>query len=108
LAAYFLLRYARHAHGVLATRHAPSLWLPTLARHAPDAELFARHARALAPDLDEADARAAFAAARGNAHEAFRRLYLSASGQLPAAACFSSSANNARPSSTTAASRVIW
>lgn len=74
--AYFLLRDARRAHGVLATRHAPSLWLPTLARHEPSAELFARHARALAPELDEQEARAAFAAAGANAHEAFRRLYL--------------------------------
>lgn len=77
LAAYRLFRYTRRAGGVLATLHRRSRLFPTLALHAPDAALFATHAASLAPGCEVA-ARAAFAAARGNAHEAFRRLYLSA------------------------------
>jgi hypothetical protein len=73
--AYLLHRRVRRFAGVLATLHCRSWFLPTLARHAPDADLFVTHACALAPGL-EADARAAFTAARGNAHEAFRCLYL--------------------------------
>lgn len=72
--AYRLHRYTRRAGGVLATRHRRSLLLPTLARYAPDAALFAAHAAALNPDAREA-ATTAFAEAGSNAHEAFRRLY---------------------------------
>ena len=75
LTSYRLNRYARRAGGVLATRHRRALLLPTLATYAPDGEVFAAHATALSPEACET-ARAAFAAARGNAHEAFRRLYL--------------------------------
>ena len=69
---------ARRAGGAMATLHKPRAGWPALCRHAPDAALFVRHAIRLAPDLPESAARAAFAAARGNAHEAFRRLYLAA------------------------------
>lgn len=79
LAAYRIFRYTRGAGGVLATRHRRSWFLPTLALHRPNAEVFAAHAAVLAPDAAD-EARAAFAAARGNAHEAFRRLYLAHSG----------------------------
>jgi hypothetical protein len=75
VAAYRLFRYTRRAGGRLATLHRPSWFWPTLARHAPDEAVFVAHAVALAPACEPA-ARAAFAAARGNAHEAFRRLYL--------------------------------
>jgi len=75
LSAYQVSRYTRRAGGLLVTRHRASLLLPTLARHRPDPALFGAHAALLAPGA-EAEARAAFAAARGNAHEAFRRLYL--------------------------------
>jgi energy-coupling factor transporter ATP-binding protein EcfA2 len=75
LAAYQLHRYTRRAGGVLATRHRRSLLLPTLATYAPDAVLFAVHAAALDPAAAQSAA-SAFAAARGNAHEAFRALYL--------------------------------
>lgn len=75
LAAYLVYRYTRRAGGLLLTRHRPSAFVPTLARHAPDAGLFAAHAARLAPGCEVA-ARAAFAAARGDAHEAFRLLYL--------------------------------
>lgn len=74
-AAYRLRRYTRRAGGLLATRHSASLFLPTLARHAPDAAVFAAHAAALAPGSEKL-ARAAFSATGANAHEAFRRLYL--------------------------------
>ena len=74
-AAYRLHRRTRRAGGVLATRHHASLLLRTLARHRPDAEVFAAHVALLAPEIVPS-ARAVFAAARGNAHEAFRRLYL--------------------------------
>jgi len=74
-AAYRLRRYTRRAGGLLATRHRASFFLPTLARHAPDAAVFAAHAASLAPGAAQ-EASKAFAAARGNAHEAFRRLYL--------------------------------
>jgi hypothetical protein len=77
LAAYRVRHYTRFAGGLLATLHRASWSLPTLVRHAPDAELFVAHAATLAPGC-ETTARAAFAAARGNAHEAFRALYLSA------------------------------
>ncbi len=77
LSAYRLRRYTLHAGGLLATRHRASLWLPTLARHEPSPAVFAAHAELLSPGVKES-ARAAFAAARGNAHEAFRRLYLAA------------------------------
>ena len=75
LAAYRLRRYTRRAGGLLATRHRASPFLRTLARHEPDAAVFASHAALLAPG-GEPGARAAFASARGNAHEAFRLLYL--------------------------------
>lgn len=75
LALYRVRRYTRRAGGLLATLHRASPFLPVLARHAPDPALFATHAELLRPGAAEA-ARAAFAAARGNAHEAFRRLYL--------------------------------
>lgn len=74
-AAYRLRRYTRRAGGLLATRHRVSWFLPTLARHAPDAEVFSAHAARLAPGSEEM-ARAAFAAGGANAHEAFRRLYI--------------------------------
>lgn len=77
LAAYRLYRYTRRAGGVLATRHRVSPILRTLALHRPDVEVFAAHVLLLDPEAAQA-ARSAFAAARGNAHEAFRRLYLSA------------------------------
>ena len=77
-ASYQLSSYIRVAGGVLATRHRASLFLPTLARHRPDEEIFVAQAAILAPGV-ESQAREAFAAARGNAHEAFRRLYLAAS-----------------------------
>lgn len=70
-----LRRHTRRAGGLLATRHRASPFLATLARHAPNAGVFTVHAALLAPGTEDA-ARAAFAAARGNAHEAFRRLYL--------------------------------
>ena len=75
LAAYQLRRYINRAGGVLATRHRASPFIPTLARHMPDPEIFSAHASLLSPGV-EADARAAFASASGNAHEAFRLLYL--------------------------------
>jgi hypothetical protein len=75
LGSYQLLKYSRRAAGILATRHRASLFLPTLARHRPDADLFVAQAATLAPGAERA-ARKAFADARGNAHEAFRRLYL--------------------------------
>lgn len=65
----------RRAGGVLATLHRPARWLPTLAVHRPDPAVFVAHACALDPGCADR-AREAFAAARGNAHEAFRRLYL--------------------------------
>lgn len=75
LAAYRISRYTRRAGGLLATRHRASFFLPTLARHRPDEKIFRAHAALLAPGVGPA-AQAAFAAARGNAHEAFRLLYL--------------------------------
>ena len=78
LRTYSLHRYARRAGGILATRHRRSLPLPTLAIYAPDPVLFAAHAALLAPSSASA-ARHAFASARGNAHEAFRHLYLNES-----------------------------
>ena len=77
-AAWRLLCRLRPAGGILATRHRASWFLPTLARHLPDAAVFAAHAAILRPGGEES-ARAAFAFARGNAHEAFRRLYLTVS-----------------------------
>lgn len=75
LGLYRIFHYARRAGGLLATLHRPAWLLPTLARHAPDEALFIAHAAALAPGCEVA-ARAAFAVAGGNAHEAFRALYL--------------------------------
>jgi len=75
LTAYRLHPYIVRSGGLLATRHRRAWTLPTLAVHQPSAEVFVSHAAALAPDATDA-ARAAFAATRGNAHEAFRRLYL--------------------------------
>lgn len=75
LGALRLFAPLRRAGGVLATLHRRSLFLPTLANHAPSAETFLSHAESLAPGSGEA-ARRTFAAARGNAHEAFRQLYL--------------------------------
>ncbi len=77
LAAYQVSRYTRRLGGLLATRHRRSLFLTTLARHTPDETVFVVHAATLAPGC-EAAARAAFAVSGGNAHEAFRRLYLDA------------------------------
>lgn len=74
-ASYRTRRHTCHAGGVLATRHRPAWSLPTLARHIPNRDLFSAHAATLAPGC-EAAALAAFAASRGNAHEAFRSLYL--------------------------------
>jgi hypothetical protein len=76
LAAYRLHRYTRRAGGLLATRHRASPFLKTLAHHRPDAEAFAAHAALLAPGMEQM-ARKVFLASRGDAHEAFRRLYLS-------------------------------
>lgn len=81
--AYELHRRTLRTDGVLATLHRASRRLPTLSRHAPDPELFAAHAELLAPGCSLA-AREAFGSARGNAHEAFRRLYLLGSGNDPA------------------------
>jgi hypothetical protein len=75
LGAYRLHRYTRHAGGVLATRHRRPLLLTTLATYAPDAALFAAHAAMLDPGARQRAA-SAFATAGGNAHDAFRRLYL--------------------------------
>jgi hypothetical protein len=83
LASYLLSRYTRLAGGVLATRHRASLFLPTLARHRPDAEVFTAQAALLLPGI-EREAREAFSASRGNAHQAFRHLYFS-SGPLESA-----------------------
>lgn len=74
---YPLHRRIVSAGGVLATLHRASRRFPTLAWYAPDPELFADHAELLAPGCGRL-AREAFAATGGNAHEAFRRLYLSA------------------------------
>ncbi len=75
LTAYRLLHYTRRAGGLLATRHRRAWTLKTLAVHRPSAEVFVAHATALSADAADS-ARAAFKAAHGNAHEAFRRLYL--------------------------------
>ena len=72
---YRLFRSSRRIGGLLATLHRRSPFIPTLVRHTPDAAVFAAHAARLAPECGAA-AHCAFAAARGNAHAAFRRLYL--------------------------------
>ena len=77
LGSYRVFVYSRGAAGILATRHSPSLFLPTLGRHRPDAKIFAAQAALLAAGVED-KARHTFAVSRGNAHEAFRRLYRSA------------------------------
>ena len=77
LGSYQLLKYSCRAAGILVTRHRASLFMTTLARHRPDPTIFAAQAALLVAGVED-KACQAFAASRGNAHEAFRRLYLSA------------------------------